>query len=77
KQLTNGFDKLGLNYIPSAGNFIAVEFAADTAELYQRLLKEGVILRPVGVYEMPNHLRVSVGLEEENAALLSALKKVL
>ncbi|ARN72912.1 histidinol-phosphate transaminase [Oceanicoccus sagamiensis] len=77
KQLTQGFDTLGLTYIPSAGNFIAVEFATDTAELYQKLLKEGVIVRPVGIYEMPNHLRVSIGLEAENTALLDALKKVL
>ena len=77
QQLTEGFDKLGLSYIPSAGNFIAVEFKTDTAELYQKLLQQGVIVRPVGVYEMPNHLRVSIGLPEENAALLVALKTIL
>ncbi|MDC3332765.1 histidinol-phosphate transaminase [bacterium] len=76
-QLIAGFERLGLNYIPSAGNFIAVEFSVDTTDLYQRLLREGVIVRPVGVYEMPNHLRISIGLEQENQALLTALEKVL
>jgi histidinol-phosphate aminotransferase len=76
-QLQQGFNSLGLNYIPSAGNFIAVEFKQDTATLYQQLLAQGVIVRPVAVYEMPNHLRVSIGLEQENAALIDALKKIL
>ena len=76
-QLTTGLQHLGLSYIPSAGNFLTVEFGADSGELYQRLLRQGVIVRPVGVYEMPHHLRISIGLERENAALLAALEKVL
>ena len=77
EQLQEGFKSLDLSYIASAGNFLSVEFSADTAVLYQQLLRQGVIVRPVGVYEMPNHLRVSIGLEEENAALLLALKTIL
>lgn len=77
RQLEAGFKALGLSYIPSAGNFLAVEFVTSTDELYQKLLHEGVIVRPVGVYDMPKHLRVSIGLEHENEALLCALKKVL
>ena len=77
EQLQAGFTALGLSYIPSAGNFLSVEFNVDTNDLYQKLLQRGVIVRPVGVYEMPNHLRVSIGLEQENAALLAALKQVL
>ncbi|MEE8059196.1 MAG: histidinol-phosphate transaminase [Pseudomonadales bacterium] len=77
EQLIAGFKGLGLPYIPSAGNFLAVEFAVDIAVLYQKLLQEGVIVRPVGVYEMPNHLRISIGLKEQNAVLLSALNNVL
>ena len=77
EQLIGGFNSLGLAHIPSRGNFLAVEFNTDTETLYQQLLKEGVIVRPIGVYGMPNHLRVSVGLDNENAALLSALQKLL
>jgi len=77
RQLIAGFDALGLKYIPSVGNFITVEFAAEAMPIYQKLLQEGVIVRPLQPYQMPNHLRVSVGLAEENAFFLDALKKVL
>jgi histidinol-phosphate aminotransferase len=76
-QLTEGLDKLGIRYIPSAGNFVAAEFSGDTLAIYQQLLQSGVIVRPVGVYQLPQHLRISVGLENENRFLLQALTKVL
>ncbi len=77
QQLMAGFKQLGLSYIPSAGNFLTVEFDTDVNVLYQQLLRQGVIVRPVGGYEMPRHLRISIGLEQENTALLTALEKVL
>lgn len=77
RQLVQGFDRLGLNYIPSAGNFIAVEIPGDTGHLYQRLLEQGVIVRPIDLYEMPDHLRVSIGLPEENARFLDVLGTLL
>lgn len=76
-QICQGLDALGLRYIPSLGNFIAVELASDAMPVYQALLREGVIVRPVGVYQMPKHLRVSIGLPHENKRFLDALKKVL
>ena len=77
QQLMAGFKALGLSFIPSAGNFFAVEFVTDTMAIYQQLLQQGMIVRPIANYGMPNHLRISVGLEQENAALLSALEKTL
>jgi histidinol-phosphate aminotransferase len=77
KQLVEGFHALGLDYIPSVGNFISVDTGRSAAPLYEALLREGVIVRPVANYGMPNHLRVTVGTAEENARFLSALKKVL
>lgn len=77
QQLVAGFKQLGLDYIPSAGNFIVVNFDQDAAPLYQALLREGVIVRPVANYGMPKSLRISIGLPEENARFLQALKKVL
>jgi histidinol-phosphate aminotransferase len=77
QQLEAGFRQLGLDYIPSIGNFIAVEFQQDAMALYNRLLREGVIVRPVGVYNMPKHLRISIGLPEENQRLLDALRRVM
>ena len=75
--LEDGFRKLGLDYIPSAGNFITVHFGRDAAPLYQALLREGVIVRPVANYGMPESLRVSIGLPAENRRFLEALAKVL
>ncbi len=76
-QLHKGFDAMGLEYIPSAGNFITVDVARPGPEVDQALLREGCIARPVANYGLPNHLRVTVGLAEENERFLAALKKVL
>lgn len=76
-QLVAGFERLGLPYIPSVGNFVVAEFAGDALPVYDRLLREGVIVRPLGQYKMPRHLRISIGLPEENQLFLDALAKVL
>ena len=72
-QLEQGFKSLKLSYIPSHANFIAVKFS-NAMEIYNSLLKEGVIVRPV---EMDNFLRISIGTTEENNCLLRALEKIL
>ncbi|NIM31888.1 MAG: histidinol-phosphate transaminase [Pseudomonas stutzeri] len=76
-QLEHGFRQLGLEWIPSRGNFIAVDFARDAAPINQALLREGVIVRPVAGYGMPTFLRVSIGTERENARFLDVLTQVL
>ena len=76
-QLSAGLDALHLKYIASRGNFLCVEFDSPGREIYSRLLAEGVIVRPVDAYGMPQFLRVSIGTEAENARFLSALQKVL
>lgn len=75
-QITAGVKVLGLDYIPSFGNFVSVR-VGDAASVYQKLLKQGVIVRPVAGYGMPEYLRVSIGLESENARFLEALKTCL
>ncbi len=77
QQLANGFELLGLDYIPSVGNFLTVNVGEQSAQIYTSLLQEGVIVRPVSAYKMPQHLRVSVGLPAENKVFLDALKRVL
>ncbi|MGM0593260.1 MAG: histidinol-phosphate transaminase [Pseudomonadota bacterium] len=77
KQLVAGFEPMGLEYIPSVGNFICVDVAREAGPVYEALLHEGVIVRPVANYGMPNHLRVTVGTAEENERFLTALGKVL
>ncbi|OEC35334.1 histidinol-phosphate aminotransferase [Pseudomonas cuatrocienegasensis] len=76
-QLEAGFRQLGLSWIASKANFIAVDLGQPGLPIYQALLGEGVIVRPVTNYGMPNYLRVSIGLPEENARFLAALGKVL
>jgi histidinol-phosphate aminotransferase len=66
-----------LGWIPSKGNFICVDLGQVAAPVFQGLLREGVIVRPVANYGMPNHLRITVGLPAENSRFLEALAKVL
>jgi len=77
KKITNAFTQMGLTYIPSVGNFISVEVGPNAAAVYDALLHEGVIVRPVANYGMPGYLRVTLGLPEENITFLKALEKVL
>ena len=76
-QLGRGFDQLGLNYIPSVGNFISVDVGNSASSVYGALLEQGVIVRPVSAYDMPHFLRVSVGTQQENQTLLQALQTTL
>jgi len=80
RQLTQAFDALGLEYVPSYGNFVLVKVGSDDgagARVNLALLKKGVIVRPVGNYGLPQWLRVSIGLPVENATFIEALKAVL
>ncbi len=75
-QLTAAFAALGLEWIPSAGNFVTVK-VGDAAAVNQSLLRQGVIVRPIAGYGMPQWLRVSIGLPEENARFIEALEQAL
>jgi histidinol-phosphate aminotransferase len=73
RQIEEGARALGLEWIPSYGNFITLR-VGRAAEIYKRLLKRGVIVRPVGgAYQLPEHLRVTIGTAEENERFLAAL----
>jgi histidinol-phosphate aminotransferase len=75
-QLCRGLDQLGIQHIPSIGNFVSMGMGRDAAPIYEALLQRGVIVRPIAGYGMPNHLRVTVGLPQENARFLDALTAV-
>ncbi|MDB5768339.1 MAG: Biosynthetic Aromatic amino acid aminotransferase beta [Collimonas fungivorans] len=80
RQMTQTFDELGLEYVPSFGNFVMVKVGADEAagaRVNLALLKQGIIVRPVANYGLPQWLRVTIGLPDENAAFIDALKKLL
>jgi histidinol-phosphate aminotransferase len=79
-QLCAAFDELGLEYVPSFGNFVLVRVGDEDsagARVNLALLEQGVIVRPVGAYGLPQWLRISIGLPQENAAFVEALKKAL
>lgn len=71
------FQQNGFAYIPSKGNFITLDLKQPAEPIYQKLLTQGVIVRPIGVYGMPTHLRISIGLPQENDRFFEALLAVL
>jgi len=75
-QIVAGLSHLGLEYIPSFCNFVTFK-AGDGAAVNQKLLQQGVIVRPIGGYGLPEWLRVTIGTEPENARFLEALEKAL
>ena len=77
RSLEQACSRLRLPYIPSAGNFLSIETGANSAELYNRLLHEGVIVRPIANYGMPEHLRVTIGNRDENTLFVDALEVCL
>lgn len=76
QQVVAGLNALGLQWIESRGNFVCAR-VGDAPRVYRELLRLGVIVRPVGAYGLPEHLRISIGLERENARFLDALAQVL
>lgn len=74
--LEREFKKLGIGFVPSQANFILAE-VGDGRAVFDKLLRLGVIVRPMNGYGFPRHVRISVGLREENRRLVAALKKIL
>ncbi len=77
KQITAFCDSKGLGYIPSVGNFVCIKVGKNSADINEKLLQNGIIVRPVANYNMPEYLRVTVGTEEENSRFLNALEKIM
>jgi histidinol-phosphate aminotransferase len=72
-QVGTGLRERGLDFIPSAGNFLAFDVGQPAGPVYERLLRQGVIVRPVVNYGLPTHLRVTIGTAAENERFLQAL----
>jgi histidinol-phosphate aminotransferase len=75
--LMKQLDEAGLRYLPSMGNFLAIDLKKTAQPVYEALLHKGVIVRPVASYNMPNYLRVTIGTQEQNQRFMSALLEVL
>lgn len=77
RYLYRELDRMGISYVPSQANFILVEFEKDSEEVFQVLLKEGIIIRPGKMWGYPTFARVTIGRMEDNRRFIQALKKIL
>ena len=75
RQLSEGLGRLGFDCVPSDANFVLVELGRDAEPIYQALLQQGVITRPLGGFGLTEHLRVTAGLPDENERLIEALAR--
>jgi histidinol-phosphate aminotransferase len=75
-QLSAALPKLGVKLYPSAGNFVLADVGNGTA-VYERLLREGVIVRPIAGYGLPRCVRITIGTAEQNERLIAAMSKAL
>jgi histidinol-phosphate aminotransferase len=71
------FKTLGVKYVPSRANFILVDVGRNAADIYQKLLHEGVIVRPMTSFGMETALRITIGTPDENRRLIKGLRAVL
>jgi histidinol-phosphate aminotransferase len=76
QQFYTAFKKMNLPYIPSAANFVLAEVGSGR-ECFEKLKKLGVITRPMDGYDLPDHIRITIGTAAENAACIEALKKTI
>ncbi|AMN46867.1 histidinol-phosphate aminotransferase [Steroidobacter denitrificans] len=77
KQVCAGFKALGVRHIPSVGNFVLIDCGRPAQAVYESMLRQGVIVRPVGNYQLPNHLRITIGTQPQNERMLAALQQAL
>lgn len=77
KQYYEKLTALGIDYIPTAANFILVALNQSGSSANQALLKQGIIIRPLDPYGLENYIRITIGTYEENAQCLSALEKLV
>lgn len=70
-------EKLGLQYFPTQTNFFLIDLERDAKSVFEKMLRSGVIVRPMTAYGYPNYIRINVGLPEENHRFVEALRKVI
>lgn len=75
--LEKSFAEMSLDYLPSMGNFIALNVRQNGVALYQKMLQHGVIVRPVANYAMPEYLRITIGTQQQNQRFVDTLKLCL
>ena len=73
ERVAAGLESLGVRALPSAGNFVLADLGRPAASVYEALLRQGVITRPVANYGLPDHLRITIGTAAQNGRMLEAL----
>jgi histidinol-phosphate aminotransferase len=77
QMLKSGLGSMGLRCLPSQANFVCFDLGRPSDAIYDALLKQGVIVRPLASYSMPDYLRVTVGTPAQNARFIEALRRVI
>ena len=77
QQLEHGLDALPVQRLPSRGNFVLIDCKRLAGPVYEAMLRQGVIVRPVGNYQLPQHLRLTIGTQQQNQRMLDALAQAL
>jgi len=77
KYLYHALTHMGLTYVPTEANFLLINVNRDSQEVFQELLKRGVIIRTGDIFGLPDYIRVTIGTMEQNERFISALKEVL
>ena len=76
QRLQEALPAMGFRIYPSAGNFLLVDMGSDSGVWYEALLRDGIITRRVGNYGLPNHLRITIGTDEQMSRLLASLERL-
>ena len=77
KYIKTHFDKLGLDYLSTYGNFVTFKLGTRVLSIYNKLLSHGIILRPLNNYSLAEYLRVTIGKDDQNRKFISTLKKLI
>lgn len=75
--LGSELDRLGIRYVPTQTNFLLIHVGRDSREVYEQMLRQGVIIRAMGSYQLPEYIRVNAGLPAENERFIRTFKKVM
>lgn len=76
RYLYKELDKLRFEYVSSAANFILIDVKQDCRAVFNKLLKQGVIVRPMGLYNLKNFIRVTIGTKKENIRFINSLRRI-
>jgi histidinol-phosphate aminotransferase len=75
--LFDALEKMGLRYFPTQANFFLIDVGKNADDVFEQMLRQGVIVRSMTSYGYPEYIRINVGLRDENIRFVDALKNVL